>query len=93
MDPVSLTIFSIVVEKVVRAMLLEVCRKQEAHNGLVWDMGENNMVFYADNNRIVGRKHIWIQTTLTAVVRMFERARLKNNPSQNKSVFLTTCLF
>ena len=58
MDPVSLTIFSIVVEKVVRVMLLEVFRKQEAHNGLVWGMGENNMVFYVDNNRMVGRKHI-----------------------------------
>ena len=53
-DPVSPTIFNIVVEAVVRAVLLEVCGTQEAHHGFVWLEGEHNIVFYADDVWILG---------------------------------------
>ena len=35
-DPVSPTTFNILVDVVVRAVMLEVCRSQEAHNKLGW---------------------------------------------------------
>ena len=37
--PVSLTIFNIVVDAVVMAVLLEICGPQEAHQGFVWSAG------------------------------------------------------
>ena len=51
-DPISPTIFNIVVGAVIRAILLEVCGPQEAHHGFFWAAGEHNIVFYADDGRI-----------------------------------------
>ena len=53
-DPVSPTIFNIVVDEVVRAALQEVCGPQEAQHGFVWVTGEHNILFYADDGRIAG---------------------------------------
>ena len=44
-DPVSLTIFNIVVDEVVRAVLLEVCGPQEEKHGFGWLSGEHNICF------------------------------------------------
>ena len=57
-DPVSPTIFNIVVGAVVRVVLLEVCGTKYAHHGLVWVEVEHNIVFYADDGRIAGGKPI-----------------------------------
>ena len=75
-EPVYSTVFNIVVDSVVRAVLMEVCRPQEGKHGLRWAVGDNSIVFYADNSRIAGRKPIWVHKTLTSVVRLFERVRL-----------------
>ena len=48
-DPVSLKIFNLVVEAVVRAVLLELCGPQEANYGFGLSTGEHNIVFYADD--------------------------------------------
>ena len=48
-DPVSLTIFNILVYAVVRAVLLEVCGTQEAQNGFIWEVGEHNICLYVDD--------------------------------------------
>ena len=72
-ETVSPTIFNIMVDTVVRAVLLEVCIPQEAHHGFGWAAGEHSIFFYADDGRIAGRNQIWVQTTLTDMVSMFER--------------------
>ena len=56
--PVYTNILNIVVDKVVWTALMEVCRPQEAHNGLVWAAGDQDIVFYAGNVRIAGRNPI-----------------------------------
>ena len=48
-DPVSPTVFNIVVDTVVRVVLLEVCRPQEAKHMLGWASGEHKIVFYVDD--------------------------------------------
>ena len=68
--PVSLKIFNIVVDAVVREVLLEVCGPQEEHKGLGWVASEHNIFFYANDGRIVGRKPILVQRILAVVVRM-----------------------
>ena len=53
-------IFNIVVDTVVRAVLEEVCIPQEAQHGMVWALGEINIVFYGYDGRILGRYHEWV---------------------------------
>ena len=70
------SIFNIMVETVVREVLFKFSGTQEADNGLGWVAVEHNIVFYAGDRPIAGRKPIWFQMTLTVVVRMFERVGL-----------------
>ena len=56
---------------VVRVVLMEVCGTQESHHGFGWVEVEHNIVFYVENIRIAGRNPIWVQTTLTEMVRIF----------------------
>ena len=71
-DPVYLKIFNIVVDAVVRVVLLEVFGPQEAQHGFGWLAGEYNIFIYADDGHIAGCNPIWVHTSLTAMVRMFE---------------------
>ena len=88
-EPVYLTIFNIVVDVVVRVALQEVCGPQEAHHGFRWVTGEHNICFYEDEGRIAGRNSIWLQTALTAMVRMFKRVSLRKNTRKTKEMICT----
>ena len=54
-----------------RVVLEEVCSPQEAQHGIRWGAGESNLVFNADDGRIVGRDHELVQDALTVTVAMF----------------------
>ena len=86
---VSLTIFNIVVDIVVRVVLTEVCGPQEAHHGFGWAAGEHKIVFCADGGGIAGYNPIWFQTTLTAMVRIFKMLVLLKNIGKTKSMVCT----
>ena len=88
-DLVSPTIFNIVVDAVVREVRLEVFGPHEAHHGFGWAVVEHNIVFYADDVRISGCKSIWVQTTLTAVVSIFDRVGLQTNLGKTRSMVCT----
>ena len=47
-------IFTIVVDAVVWEVMEVVCSPQEAYHGMVWEAGERNLVFYADDVMISG---------------------------------------
>ena len=83
---VSLTVFNILMDAVIKMVLLEVCGPQEAHYGLVWEAADHNILFYADVRSITGHNSIWVQTTLITVVRMFERVGLQMNLGKTKSI-------
>ena len=70
-QPLSLTIFNIVVDAVVRACMVEVCGPQEEHHSFGWVLGKHNIVLYEDDGLISGRNPLWVKTTLKAMVRMF----------------------
>ena len=70
-EPASPMIFNIVIDAVARATLEVVCSPQEALHGMGWAAGERNLIFYADDKRIGGRDHIWVQDALTVSVAMF----------------------
>ena len=65
---------------------MEVCGSQEAQHGFGWVVGEHNIFFHADDGQIEGRNQIWIQKSLTAMVRMFERVDLQTNLSKTKTM-------
>ena len=88
-DPVSPTIFNILMVAVVRAVMLEVCGPQESHQGLVWAVSEHNIVLYVDDGCIVGSNPIWVNMTLTEVVRMFNRVVLLTNLDNTKEIMCT----
>ena len=88
-DLVSLKIFNILVDEVIRAVLLEVCGPQEAHNWLGWAAGGNTIIFYADDGRIAVRNPISVQTNLTTVARMFERVELITNLGKPRAMVCT----
>ena len=67
-DPESPIIFNIVVDALLRAVLAEVCRPQEAHHGLGWVAVERSLVLYADDWRIMGRDPDWVQNSLPVTV-------------------------
>ena len=87
-NPVSPTIFKIVVDAVVRVFLLEVCGNHKLHHGFGWAEGEHNIILYAEYSRIAGRNPIWVQTTLMVVVRMLYRVGLLTNTGKTKELFL-----
>ena len=36
-----------------------------------WTAGERNLIFYADDRKIMGRYNIWVQEAMMATVTMF----------------------
>ena len=57
-DPVVSKNVNIVLDAVVRVVLLGVCSSKEAHQGLSWETGEPNIIFYVDDGRIAGHNTI-----------------------------------
>ena len=51
-----------------------------------WAAGERNLFFYADDGRIEGQDHEWVQDTLTVTVVMFLRLGLDTNVDKTKSM-------
>ena len=72
-----------------RAALQEVFGPQEAQHGFVWEAGEHNICFYADDGHISGQYSIWVQTTRTAMIRIFKRIGLQTNLGRTKSIICT----
>ena len=87
--PMYPMIFNIVVDAVGRATLEVVCGPQEARHGMGWEAGESNLTFYADDGRIGGRDHIWVQDALMVSVAMFRRMGLETNLEKKKALVCT----
>ena len=73
-------------EAVERVVLLDSRGPQEAHRGFGWAAGEHNIIFYADNGHIAGQNPIWVQTTTTEMVRIFESVGLQKNIGKTKAM-------
>ena len=88
-DPVSPTLFNIIVNAVVRATLQEICGTQEYQHGFGCSAGEHNICFYSDDGRIAGWDPIWVQAVLTTMVRMFDRVGLQKNLNKTNAMICT----
>ena len=72
-------IFNTVVDVVVRALLDVACIPQEDQHGMEWAVVDRNLVFYADDVRIVEQDHEWVQDALMVTVAVFCRMWLDAN--------------
>ena len=54
-----------------------------------WVVGEKNIILYSEDVQIAGLNPNWVQKTLMAVVRMFERVGLKKNPGKSEEMVCT----
>ena len=88
-DPVSPTIFNIMVDLVVWEVLDVFCKPQEAHHRLGWAAGERNLIFYANGGKIAGRDHLWVQDAISVMVAIFRRMGLETNLENTKTMVCT----
>ena len=88
-DPNYPMILNIVVDAVARATLEVVCGPQEARHGIEWATGNWNLIFYADDESIGGRDHIWLQYSMTVSVAIFLRMVLETNLEKTKALVCT----
>ena len=70
----------------VQAVLDVVCGPQEAQHVLVWATGERNLIFYANDGRILGRSHKWLQDALMFTVALFCRMGMETNLEKSKAM-------
>ena len=83
-------IFNTVLDVVVREVLEEVCNRQEAQHVTGWEEGARNIVFYADDERIVVRHHERVQDALTVTIAMFWRMGIDTNLDKTKEMVCTS---
>ena len=88
-NPASPMIFNIVVDAVVQAVLEVICRSHESQHGMELAAGERNLVFYADDVRIVGQAHEWVHGALEVTVAMLCRMGLEDNLEKTKAMVCT----
>ena len=88
-NPSSPMILNIMVDTLLRAVLAEVCRPQEAHHGLGWEVGGKNLKFYAYDGLIMGREPYWVHKVLAVMVEMFGRIVLETKLEKTKAMVFT----
>ena len=54
-----------------------------------WVVGKRNLISYADDRRIGGRDHIWVQDALMVSVAMFIQMGLDTNLENTKALVCT----
>ena len=77
------------VDAVVRDTLLGICGPHEAQHGVVWAVGEHDIVLYDEDSLIMGRNPILVQGILTTPIWVFDWLRLYTNLGKTKSMTCT----
>jgi hypothetical protein len=88
-DPVSPTIFNIVVDAVVRYWLSLVCGENIAANGFGYEVKEKCVLFYADDGLLSSRKKEWVQESFDVLIGIFERVGLRTNTTKTQAMICT----
>jgi hypothetical protein len=88
-DPVSPTIFNIVVDAVVRQWLSQVCSNAVVMDGLDYEVGEKCVLFYADHGLVGAMDKDWVQESFDTLINLFERVGLRTNTQKTKAMICT----
>eukprot|EP00978_Attheya_sp_CCMP212_P003779 scaffold8023_cov54-Attheya_sp.AAC.7 len=88
-DPVPPTIFNIMVDAVIRYWLSLACGKDASRDGLCYEVKEQCVLFYADDELLSARNKDWVQDSFDILIRIFERVGLRMNISKTQAMICT----
>jgi hypothetical protein len=83
-DPLSPTIFNIVVDAVVRYRLSLVLDGAESDDGIGRSVAEQLVLFYADDGLVASRNVEWLQMAVDCLSELFTRVGLRTNIAKTK---------
>ena len=78
-DPLSPTIFNVVVDAVVRHWVQGVVEESEARGELGQEGRHQGALFYADNGMVASSDLVWLQGAFNTLVGLFDRVGLQTN--------------
>ena len=90
-DPLSPTIFNLVVGAVVRHLVHGVMEEAEARGETGREGRHQAALFYADNGMVVLSDPAWLQGAFTALVGLFDRVGLRTNVGKTVSMVCHPC--
>ena len=91
--PIYPNILNVVVNAVIRVMLWEDCRHQEALHSMVWLTEEYGIILYEYFFHITGINLIWLQGSLKTIMPMSDQVVLYKNLVNTKSMKCTPGFF
>ena len=90
-DPLSPTIFNVVVDAVVRHWVTLAVTEAETRGERGWEGSNQAALLYADDGMIASSDPQWLQSTFTQIVGLFDRVGLNTNTSKIVSMTCRPC--
>ena len=90
-DPMSPTIFNVMVDAVIRHWVTGVLEESEARGELGQEGGHQAALFYADNGMVASSDPVWMQGAFNALVVLFDRVGLQTNVRKTVGMVCHPC--
>ena len=90
-DPLSPTIFNVVVDAFVRHWVNGLVDEAEAKGETGWEVRHRSAVFYADDGMVVSSDPAWLQGAFNALVAIFDRVGVMTNAGKTVSMVCHPC--
>ena len=90
-DPLSPTIFNVVVDAVVRHWIEGLVTETEEKGDTGREGHHQEAVFYADNGMVVSSDPAWLQGAFSSLVAIFDRVGLQTNVNKKVSMACHPC--
>ena len=90
-DPLSPTIFNVLVYVVVRHWVHGITEEAEAQRETEREGRNQAALFYADNGMVASSDPAWLQGAFTALLGLFDRVGLRTNVRKNVSMVCHLC--
>ena len=90
-DPLSPTIFNVVVDAVVRHWVTLAVKEAETQEERGWEGRHQAALFYADDGMVASSDPRWLQWVFTTLVGLFERVSMKMNTGKTVSMTCRPC--
>ena len=90
-DPLSTTIFNVVVDAVVRNWVTVVIADAEERGERGQDGRHQDALFYADDGMVASSEPRWIQGAFNTLVGMFDRVGLRTNVRKTVGMVCRPC--
>ena len=90
-DPLSPTIFNVVVDAVVRHWVTLTVEEAETQGERGWEGRHQDALFYADDGMVASPDPRWLQWAFNTLVRLFDRVGLHTNVGKTFSMTCRPC--